>query len=73
MGRAKDLVAAGLTSAETIKANGAASTTRCCVVYRVDPLQALCLPGVTEMLGESEDAGAESRRWTMPTSAELGS
>lgn len=72
MGSATDLIAAGLTSAATVKAYGAASASRCCVVYRVDPVKALCLPGVAEVLGASEDTAAGDHGWTMPESAEHG-
>lgn len=73
VGSARDLVAAGLTSATTIMANGAVGSSRCCVVYHVDPVQSLCLPGVAQVLGASEDAEAERRRWTTLESAKHGS
>jgi len=73
MGSASDLIAAGLTSAATANAKGAVSTSRCCVVYQVDPLQALCLPGVAEALGISESTGAEHHGWMLFEAAEHGS
>lgn len=72
MGSAKDLIAAGLTSAATVMANGAVGVSRCCVVYHLDPVQALCLPGVADVLGTSGDAEVERRRWTMSESARHG-
>ena len=73
MGSARDLIAAGLTSAATVNANAAVSTSRCCVVYHVDPLQALCLPGVAEVLAMSEGTGAEHHGWMLPEAAAHGS
>ena len=61
-GTGRELLAAGLTSIATLKANGVLPEARCCVVYRVEAFKALSLPGVLQALDASA-CGAPERKF----------